>query len=89
MFIRYVSMTVSFKMAPMTIMKSFQNIFNVFYSFGHHLILYLFYQPKVIQNAQLWSHFEEDIKAAKLPIQSDLLVFFSTSGLDFNSLQQK
>ena len=54
-------MTVSFKMAPITlntIMKSFQKIFNVFYSFGHHLILYLFSQPKVIPNAQLLSCFE-------------------------------
>ena len=60
-FVRYVSMTVSFKMAPITlntIMRSFQKILHVFYSFGHHSILYLFSQPKFIQNAQLLGHFE-------------------------------
>ena len=78
-FIKYVSMTVSLKMAPITlntIMKSFQEIFNVFYSFGHHLILYLFSQPNVIQNTQLWVILKENSKAAELPVQTDFLVFF-------------
>ena len=60
MVLKYISMIVSFKMVPITlntIIKSFQKIFNVVY-FWHHLILYLFYQPKVIQNAQLLSGFE-------------------------------